>query len=130
MTVALFSAAVAAGRIQVDAAARGGDGTGRQGVIDNPPATAVAAPMIRVGIPSVAATAAADIDKDAGLAGRRRVDALVAVLVDEVRGGPLAVVAVVRVIAARAAGAVRAAIDVGQRLRLGVARPAEHIQRR
>ncbi|KAG1242201.1 hypothetical protein G6F65_023142 [Rhizopus arrhizus] len=82
--------------VELFAAARVVFGTCRQCVIDNPPATAVAAPMIRVGIPSVAATAAVDIDKDAGLAGRRRVDALVAVLVDEVRGGPLAVVAVVR----------------------------------
>ncbi|MHC3911589.1 hypothetical protein ACMZ4X_04853 [Achromobacter marplatensis] len=123
-------AAAASRRVKIYAAAAGGDRAGCQGVVDDPPASAVAAPVIGVRVPAVAAPAAADIDEDAGLAGRGRVDALITVLVDQVRRRPLAVVAVVRVITARAASPVRAPVDIRQRFRLRIGRPAEHVKRR
>ncbi|MNV32220.1 hypothetical protein D3C71_1235510 [compost metagenome] len=88
--------AIAAGRCQRDASARGGDGAGRQGVVDESAAASVAAPMVRVRIPAIAAASAADVDQNAGLARRVCVDPQIAVPLDEVAQAPLAVVAIVR----------------------------------
>ena len=121
-------AAIAARGIQVYSAASSVDRAGRQDVVDDPPAAAIAPPVILVGIPAVAAMAAADVDQDAGLAGPIGADALVAVRLHEVALAPLAVMAIVGMIAAGTTGAVGAAQLIGQRRGLGERRPPEDVE--